>query len=482
VEVSDGRGVAIRGAACGTTSTRGAGGGASRKRKRGGNWRRRAGDARPSSSSVETAGIAMDEATTATAARFEAEMSAVALRAALRLLGLIPGGATKAKLAARLARAQRAEAAARAVYAEHGPPSVFAAGPSLLAGAPPIAVPGSPAICLLAEEPILAFAPAEPPLPQTHWSLPPPDMPLPLPHGPLSLAEGPPPLDPPLPSLGPLPPRFDTLRSGCVGGATASASAIVAPLRSLPQPDEPPLLDGSPPLPHRPLPPHDWSLPPPHVPLPPRFDTIRAGCVGGATRSSCCLCSGPIPPPRRSFCCDECVHSHSLRTSGAHVRKAVAIRDKGVCAMCRVDAAAAHASARKAVAAAVAAARGSGGLRGSVARGSVGKDRVGRGGGGNGPKGGSGADAADHAAAALRASVAFGPFESCARLTLGRRPRVSAGSFWQADHLVPVAEGGGCCGMENLRTLCAPCHAQVTAGQAAGRARQRARGGGGSQG
>ena len=29
---------------------------------------------------------------------------------------------------------------------------------------------------------------------------------------------------------------------------------------------------------------------------------------------------------------------------------------------------------------------------------------------------------------------------------------------WEADHKLPVVEGGGGCGMDNLRTLCIPCH------------------------
>lgn len=33
---------------------------------------------------------------------------------------------------------------------------------------------------------------------------------------------------------------------------------------------------------------------------------------------------------------------------------------------------------------------------------------------------------------------------------------------WQADHIIPVAEGGGECGLENFRTLCVPCHKIVT--------------------
>lgn len=34
--------------------------------------------------------------------------------------------------------------------------------------------------------------------------------------------------------------------------------------------------------------------------------------------------------------------------------------------------------------------------------------------------------------------------------------------FWDIDHIIPVAEGGGDSGPENLRTLCLPCHRTVT--------------------
>ncbi len=30
--------------------------------------------------------------------------------------------------------------------------------------------------------------------------------------------------------------------------------------------------------------------------------------------------------------------------------------------------------------------------------------------------------------------------------------------LWEADHIVPVKDGGGCCGLENYRTLCRKCH------------------------
>ena len=34
--------------------------------------------------------------------------------------------------------------------------------------------------------------------------------------------------------------------------------------------------------------------------------------------------------------------------------------------------------------------------------------------------------------------------------------------FWQADHELAVAEGGGSTGLDNLRTLCTPCHGAET--------------------
>jgi 5-methylcytosine-specific restriction endonuclease McrA len=45
--------------------------------------------------------------------------------------------------------------------------------------------------------------------------------------------------------------------------------------------------------------------------------------------------------------------------------------------------------------------------------------------------------------------------------------------FWQADHTLPVIEGGGGAHWSELRTLCSACHRQETKALAARRAEQR---------
>lgn len=53
------------------------------------------------------------------------------------------------------------------------------------------------------------------------------------------------------------------------------------------------------------------------------------------------------------------------------------------------------------------------------------------------------------------------PRHSMSRKEIGSLPE------WQADHVVPVAEGGGLCGLDGYRTLCLPCHNRETAALAA---------------
>lgn len=55
----------------------------------------------------------------------------------------------------------------------------------------------------------------------------------------------------------------------------------------------------------------------------------------------------------------------------------------------------------------------------------------------------------------------------------GIPPGRSCGDFWDADHIVPVVEGGGECRLSNFRTLCIPCHKRETAELARRRAHER---------
>ncbi len=44
---------------------------------------------------------------------------------------------------------------------------------------------------------------------------------------------------------------------------------------------------------------------------------------------------------------------------------------------------------------------------------------------------------------------------------------------WEADHILPVEEGGGGCGLENFQILCDSCHKLKTASKAGERATRR---------
>jgi 5-methylcytosine-specific restriction endonuclease McrA len=124
----------------------------------------------------------------------------------------------------------------------------------------------------------------------------------------------------------------------------------------------------------------------------------------------CRWCRGLVKAPRRTFCGDACVHEWKIRSSPWYVRKQVKKRDKGTCRLCGLHVVKAHREWTR-----------------------------------------SKPPAADRAARkAWRAA----------------RPR------WEADHIVPVADGGGECGLENYRLLCRACHVSVTLSWRARRAGQ----------
>jgi 5-methylcytosine-specific restriction enzyme A len=102
-----------------------------------------------------------------------------------------------------------------------------------------------------------------------------------------------------------------------------------------------------------------------------------------------------VPERRYTFCSAACVHEWKLRTDSGYLRERVFERDHGVCAMCGADTVQLRKDKRK----------------------------------------------LDYKARRQ--------FEK----EWGTRRHL-----WDADHIVPVAAGGGECDLTNMRTLCVLCH------------------------
>ena len=133
--------------------------------------------------------------------------------------------------------------------------------------------------------------------------------------------------------------------------------------------------------------------------------TLSALERGPGGRALCRWCRSEVPKGRRTFCADTCVHEWKLRTDPGYLREHVFARDRGVCAACGVDTVALRRDMRK--------------------------------------------------------------LDFAARRQFLRKWKLFENnpgkSFWDADHILPVAEGGGQCDLSNMRTLCLLCHREATA-------------------
>jgi 5-methylcytosine-specific restriction protein A len=124
----------------------------------------------------------------------------------------------------------------------------------------------------------------------------------------------------------------------------------------------------------------------------------------------CRWCNKAVKPPRRTMCSQECVHEILIRTNARYVRDCVYNRDNGICKICNIDT---KQIAKKALELNI-------------------NERI--------------------------------DFLKDYNITIKRKiwKKKHGGGLWDADHIIPVKNGGGECGLDNYRTLCIKCHKIVT--------------------
>lgn len=119
----------------------------------------------------------------------------------------------------------------------------------------------------------------------------------------------------------------------------------------------------------------------------------------------CRYCNNPVKPPRRTICSKECTHEILIRTNHKYLKNCVYQRDKGICSICNID--------TKNI-----------------------------------------------------AKECFNDKNNLIKYNISFKRKIYkckwGGGLWDADHIIPVVNGGGSCGLENLRTLCIPCHKIIT--------------------
>lgn len=129
-------------------------------------------------------------------------------------------------------------------------------------------------------------------------------------------------------------------------------------------------------------------------------------------RLLCRFCQKEVPVGRVTFCSNECVHEWKIQTNPTYAAREVLRRDGGVCNFC--------------------------GAYTLLVR--------------------------------AKATVEYlsDPKRDTKRdwwWVAAKWPRDVYRRWWEMDHVTAVDDGGGCCGLDNLQTLCVPCHKKKTVEQ-----------------
>ena len=167
-----------------------------------------------------------------------------------------------------------------------------------------------------------------------------------------------------------------------------------------------------------------------------RLRFLRRGEKLPVVKGRCRLCAGPRPPKRRGYCSDGCQDAYLLATDGNYVRLRAFERDEGVCRGCGLDCD--HLEVR---------------LWGYSTMRKI-------------PPKGSGAERAMRTSLTLRTALA----EELKKFGFVINP-LTVTTLWQADHTVPVVDGGAF-ELVNVQTLCWTCHTAKTSAEAEARARR----------
>lgn len=140
-------------------------------------------------------------------------------------------------------------------------------------------------------------------------------------------------------------------------------------------------------------------------------------------RGLCRMCGEEVPKGRRTFCGEDCVHQYKLRNQPNYVARQLRKKDKGICSLCGINTK------------------------------EVEKEFV-----------------TEHNLCwKLKGEEAFKCMEEVTKRWAEKGWSPNCGRWWHADHIVPVAEGGGPQDwplsedyLSNFRTLCVPCHKKET--------------------
>lgn len=131
----------------------------------------------------------------------------------------------------------------------------------------------------------------------------------------------------------------------------------------------------------------------------------------------CTWCGGFLPPRRTSWCSEKCLHEFRLRTDSRLQSQLVWERDGYTCQLCQMFIPFSESEFHREWKLVI-------------------RDLLHR-----------------------RAKPS--EIDEARRFVMAKHGFAAVG-FGEIDHIVPVCEGGGLCGIDNLRLLCSKCHRHVT--------------------